>query len=106
MRGVYFLDYYTNRLAYAKDCVNKARPQLHCDGKCQLMQKIKAQEKKEQENQEKKAELKVSLLVLSSRSFYHTGDLQTTCNITGEYAVFQVAATVDQPSSFFHPPAV
>ncbi len=48
-RTAIVLDYYTNTIAYAKDCVNKARPQMNCKGKCQMTKKLREEEKKEQE---------------------------------------------------------
>lgn len=56
------LGYYINPDAYAKNCINKARPKLHCNGKCQLMKKIREEEKNEQENLERKWEIKVTVL--------------------------------------------
>lgn len=47
------LTYYTNRADYAKNCVNKKKPMLHCNGKCQLAKKIAEQEKKEKEESHK-----------------------------------------------------
>ena len=35
------IDYYTNRAVYAKNCENKAKPMLHCNGRCQMMKKLK-----------------------------------------------------------------
>jgi hypothetical protein len=32
---IYFLDYLVEKAAYAKKCLNKARPAMHCEGKCQ-----------------------------------------------------------------------
>lgn len=64
------LDYYVNTAAYAKNCVNKARPKMHCNGKCQMMKKLQEEEKKEQQNNERGSEYKVQQ-VLSSRSFYN-----------------------------------
>jgi hypothetical protein len=43
-------DYYTNTAAYAKNCINKARPNLKCHGKCQVMKKLAQEEKNEKEN--------------------------------------------------------
>ena len=63
------LDYYLNTAAYAKNCINKARPKMHCNGKCQAMKKMREEEKKEQQNNERGAEYKVQQ-VLSSKSFY------------------------------------
>lgn len=50
------LDYVANTEAFAKNCENKARPQLHCKGKCQMMKKLKEEEKKEQQNPSGKAD--------------------------------------------------
>ena len=38
---------------YAKNCINKARPKLHCNGKCQMMKKMRKRKKKKQ-NQDRK----------------------------------------------------
>src|SRR5690349_15854617 len=40
--------YYTNRSEFLKNCENKLRPALHCNGQCVLMKKLRAQEKQEQ----------------------------------------------------------
>jgi hypothetical protein len=61
-------DYYTNTSKYAKNCENKARPKMHCNGKCQMMKKLQQEEKKDQENPDRKAENK-NEIVLSSKSF-------------------------------------
>lgn len=50
--------YYINKQAYLKNCVNKYRPQLKCNGQCQLMKKLKKEEKKDQEYPERKGEIK------------------------------------------------
>ena len=36
------IEYYVKLEEYKAKCVNKARPQLHCNGQCVLMQKLKA----------------------------------------------------------------
>jgi hypothetical protein len=100
--GVFIkLGYYINPDAFAKYCVNKARPKLHCNGKCQLMKKMKEEEKKEQENQERKLDYKIT--VLSSKSFF--------CNITLSKIIIDkvnpftiTRSTVDRSLSIFHPP--
>jgi len=63
------LDYYLNTAAYAKNCINKAKLKLHCNGKCQMMKKMREEERKEQQSNERNTEYKVQQ-VLSSRSFY------------------------------------
>ncbi len=46
-------DYYTHVAEYAKNCENKAIPTMHCNGKCQLMKKLRQDQKDAQENQER-----------------------------------------------------
>jgi hypothetical protein len=64
------LGYCINPEAFAKYCVNKAKPKLKCHGKCQVMKKMQEEEKKDQENRERKWENKIT--VLSSKSFFCT----------------------------------
>ena len=54
-KAVIILDYYTHTTSYAKDCINKAHPMLHCNGKCQMMKKLQQEEKKEQQYPESKS---------------------------------------------------
>jgi hypothetical protein len=97
------LDYYTNTAAYAKNCINKTRPKLHCNGKCQAMKKMREEEKNQQEKSARLVSLKP--LVLSSKSFYPAVPVP----------VISAFAAVKKPTvnnllplpmvySFFHPP--
>ena len=40
------INYYTNTAAFAKNCVNKAKPKLHYNGKCQMMKKCRRAKRK------------------------------------------------------------
>lgn len=76
---------------------------MHCNGKCQLMQKLKKEEKKEQQNPERKNENK-NEITLSSKSFFAIlQDLQhiSTKNVFPENTP---AKTIKVSRSFFHPP--
>lgn len=44
------LDYYVNTDTYAVNCENKSRPELHCNGKCQMAKELKKQEDKDQQH--------------------------------------------------------
>lgn len=46
-RSIMTIEYQIHLPNYLAKCINKDRPQLHCDGQCVLMQKIKEKEKKE-----------------------------------------------------------
>ena len=43
-RAVIVMDYYANTGVYAKNCENKARPKMRCNGKCQMMKRLAAEE--------------------------------------------------------------
>jgi len=53
-----FLGYQVNQEAYIKNCINKTRPALRCKGKCQMLSKLKQEEKKDQDNPDRKGEKK------------------------------------------------
>src|ERR1700712_5525317 len=99
-RAVIYIDYYTNTAAFAKNCVNKARPKMHCNGKCQMMKKLQEQEKKDSQVPERKS---FNDEIISSKSFfasvnYFSSDIHLT------YNPFRECSTTQMPRSFFHPP--
>lgn len=67
-QGFYYLGYLVDRSAFEKNCINKAKTWLHCNGKCQLMKKIIEHEKREQQAPEMKLAGKTEILL--SSSFY------------------------------------
>ena len=99
-------DYKLNTGMYAKNCVNKAKPKLRCNGKCQMMKKIQEEEKKDAENAERKSENK-NEVILSSKSFFANADmiLSKTLIIT-TYTTFSFSNTIDRAYGIFHPPQV
>jgi hypothetical protein len=47
-REVLVVDYALNRTSItARFCINKARPELHCDGKCYFSKQLKKQQERE-----------------------------------------------------------
>ena len=97
-------DYYTNTAAYAQNCENKAKPKMACHGKCQMMKKLKEEEKKEQDNPERKAEYK-SEVVLSSRSFFPALNHYTIL-VDINFPVFFCKKESKMSRSVFHPPSI
>lgn len=95
------LGYAINPAAFAKYCVNKAKPKLHCNGKCQMMKKMKEEEKKEQENTERKWENKI--MVLSSKSFFCIIEFNTIAVIK-PLPVENTPTIKDISLAVFHPP--
>ena len=100
--GFVMLNYYSNTAAFVKNCENKAKPKMHCNGKCQMMKKLQQEEKQDQQNSERKSENKVD--VLSSKSFFYS-----TATIFSAIVFKAVPVENDYPLtaiaySFFHPP--
>jgi hypothetical protein len=68
-KAIMIAGYYTAPSVYAVNCENKARPEMKCNGKCQLMKKLKREENKDQQFPERRADNKPET-VLSSRSYF------------------------------------
>lgn len=97
-------DYFTNKSAYAKNCINKSRSQMHCNGKCQLMKKLLQEEKKDQENNERKSEQK-SEVTLFLNPFSVSGLFSLVHTIQTKYPPFRSSGCIkDRSLEIFHPP--
>jgi hypothetical protein len=92
--------YYINTAAYAKDCINKAKPKLHCNGKCQLMKKMKQEENKDKQNPERRNS---SDEVLSSKSFFTSVQIIPVIKPT-HFSSYISSFPTERSTEFFHPP--
>ena len=102
-RAVIYIDYYTNTAAFAKNCINKARPMMHCNGKCQAMKKLKEQEKNEHNLPGVKTNDNSD--VLSSKSFFpFLPSEQVTIHSIKLTSPRSIGNIINQSSDFFHPP--
>jgi hypothetical protein len=102
-QGWYYLGYLVQKEEYAKRCVNKSRPQLHCNGKCQMMMKLKAQEEKER-GLPPELKLASKIEVISSRSFFLTEWLVSSPIKAITFINYKIGNPIDRSLSFFHPP--
>ena len=100
--GFVVLSYYTNTTSFAKNCENKARPKMHCNGKCQMMKKLKQEEKQEQQNPERKSGNKIE--VLSSKSFYYSSATFFSTIASAITSGEKNYPLTDMSYSFFRPP--
>lgn len=97
-------DYLVNIEAYKKACVNKAKPMMHCNGKCQMLKKMK---KQEGDNGTNLPTPKFNHFdeVLSSKSFFPSIEYISLENI-----ILFHSYNVDFNSTYirviFHPPSV
>ena len=101
-QGFYYLDYLVNKAAYVQKCVNKSRPQLHCNGHCLLMKKIREKEQREERDAPALKQM-LKTEVVSSRSFFATVHF-FPCLLASKYYDHTLADIVDRTHSIFHPP--
>ena len=102
-KSLLFMSYYTNPAAFAKNCVNKARPMMHCNGKCQMMKKLQQEEQQEKQDTQRKADNKSE--TLSSKSFFAMPSPADGSEIKRKFALFPAHKPVDKAYDLFHPPA-
>jgi hypothetical protein len=102
-QGFSYVGYVINKAEYLRNCENKYRPMLHCEGKCQLMKKIEAQRKKE-EQQAPELKLAAKSEVISSKSSFLINPPSFFIEIFTKYINQNTGTPVDRSSSFFHPP--
>ena len=95
-------DYMVNLQDYKKSCINKARPKLQCNGKCQMLKKIKKQEGDSGTNAPV-PKFNQFDLALSSKSFFPSIDVIPTNNIPSFYT-YNSSFSSSYIGSIFHPP--
>ena len=105
-KWVIMAEYTINQDYIAKNlCENKARPMLHCNGKCQLMKKLAEEEKQNSSNSNTGNNIKVSDVLF-------THEIQTLCitNLPKEKTRFNSELILSRSSahlsSIFHPPTI
>lgn len=94
-------NYRFNKSAFEKNCINKKRPQLKCEGKCQLMKKMLEREQQDQDHPESKPDVEVTLFIAFS-------DTDAVCTPEkGIYSTFPPYTSPhlsDNTTDIFHPP--
>jgi hypothetical protein len=102
-QAVIVVDYYVNNSSFAKNCENKSRPMMHCNGKCQMMKMLKAEEKKDQQNPERRMENKND--VTSSKSFFPTLSIPFSVGCSWTQLHDHTSLPRGNALAVFHPPA-
>jgi hypothetical protein len=101
--GFVLLDYYINTTAFATNCVNKARPTLHCNGKCQMMKKLKQEENTNKQNPGRSNENKTEVFCSSAHQYTFQ---PIAVLISPDYPPFNNRPTNKIAFDFFQPPRV
>ena len=100
-KGFIIAAYYSNNASYAKNCINKATPKLHCNGKCQMMKKLKQEENKDKQNPDRKSDNKNEVLFfLPTQS---AAQLPSAL-ITVAYAPYNTTPVNEIAFGFYQPP--
>ena len=97
------VDYYVNTSAFAKDCENKARPLMQCNGKCQMNKKIQKEEKKDQQNPDRRGENK-NEIALFPKSFFDSIKALLFSESTSNYLTADAGREIKMHRTIFHPP--
>lgn len=96
------LDYFLQRDFIANTlCINKAKPQMHCNGKCQLMKKLQQEQKKDQENPLRKTDTKKQVFYFSSSI---PGCSLKGNNLMKSYPLLSVKKAIDITCLLLRPP--
>ena len=97
-------DYYVNTAGYAKNCINKLIPMMHCNGKCQMIKKLLEEEKKDQKSSEKKSASKTE--TFSNKTSFASVLCVKAIFAKKEYAPLLAPKQTDRSFDIFHPPGL
>jgi len=98
---LYYADYQFNREVYLRNCINKAKPKLKCNGHCQLQKKLDKEDERNSQAPEKKTGF--SEEVISSKSFFASVALPVT-PLKLTFTHRNINTTIDVSLNSFHPP--
>ena len=104
-KGIWELNYQLNKAYLTENlCVNKSRPQLHCNGKCQLAKKLA-----EEENNSKTsgtASSKSNTIDVFFKQDIEAPVLAPADGLQKHYAVYTLKPCHSTTNAVFHPPLV
>ena len=95
-------DYYINTGSYAVNCENKAKVEIHCNGKCQMTKKLKQEEEKDKNNPQRKVENHNEFFTSDDGSFVLSPVILNTDR--QRFALLSETKTLDRPHTVFRPP--
>lgn len=98
-------DYAINRAIYIQSCINKDKPVLKCNGKCQLGKKILAAEKEQQRAAEKGSyQFNFSVEILCNKIFIPSLNELAELNNTLKFHDSITDELIGHYHAIFHPP--
>jgi hypothetical protein len=102
----YFIvaDYYLDTAAYIAKCINKDRPQMHCNGRCQLCKKLQAQDNTDKQNPERRPLDDGNQPLSVNSSFCVFTAIHIFALSKNDYQEIPPGKPVGMPRTLFHPP--
>jgi hypothetical protein len=98
-------DYYVHTSSYIANCVNKDRPWMRCNGRCQFCKKLHQQDDTEdKQTPERRSGNNLDETLYSSESFTDFSALHFSAPATRRFPEGPAAKPVRMPRHLFHPP--
>lgn len=97
-------DYYINTANYIANCINKAEPEMHCDGKCQLVNKLEETKEDNSKMPDQSIHQFVEIIL-----FFDDLDAFNYLNFETNSKSFYAShssKTIDRPHPIFRPPII
>jgi hypothetical protein len=96
------IDFRVNRNYIAKTlCENRNKPQMHCNGQCVFMKKLKQEEKKDEENPNRRADNQFEAIAENFEPF-HLKSIDFISLVRNVKPSDRIISPFDYPP--FHPP--
>jgi hypothetical protein len=103
-REVLVVDFTLHRaIITARFCVNKTRPQLHCDGQCYIAKQLKKQEDRESKSASPLKE-RLEMLPVAFRSLLPAAPVHWASTPLGYHSYRSAWVTTTAGQGVFHPP--
>ena len=103
-KAVVYIDFYANQKFIAQNlCINKAKPKMHCAGKCQLEKKMTDEANNEKQNPGSKNENRTEIFTPVSFSAIFTCYNQPVIKV---FPSFRLNKCIVRSFEIFHPPGV
>jgi len=96
-------DYYANTNSFASHCENKDKPQMHCNGQCQMVKQLEKEDNSSKpfgSTSKEKNDLQLFCYDEPAESIHLDSTISTIQNNSFHFSMQQCTRT------FFHPPAV
>jgi hypothetical protein len=103
---VLIADYLSNTAAFAQNCVNKDKPMMHCNGKCQLCKKMAQQENPDKQAPERKSGNDKNDPLLFRSGFSELTSPFSIPASTLRHPDLSSGSPIQMPRAIFHPPGL